>query len=433
MYSSVNNHDKSNSILSWKELVGIIVVFSFVLYLLFPKGSIEDFLETQGNNADLSINYLQSMILYYPDSIDLKMMLMEKYTQIGKEEKALEVNQILIDNTQNKKLLTQLYKVDYLLNKTLYFKKKNKQSLQTIKDKLLDYYKYTKGKRDYLFFFEESTNIDYAYLRYHSLEHLMRENPEVIDYELEKVAFDLATELGYKKEAFAYLQKLIKYPEVSTELTEYLIYSLFEQGQFSKAKEVTTKLFLESQTEDELTKFFHLALYASVQDQNKTKIEVSQLIQNYANLKELTSADITIILNTLLELGDAKEASNFAINMFYTEPENFDETGIDLALQSLLYNSELEQARALSFFAESKFQKQKYLDKTILITTWLGEPKAVAALNKEGYHKYKKTDKYERYFLENDNLNFNYEILGHIYKKKITNKKYKYLNRLLPY
>jgi len=433
LYSSVNNHDENKSILSWKELLGIIAVFSFVLYLLFPKGNIEDFLETQGDNTNLSINYLQSMILYHPNNTKLKMILMKKYTLIGEEEKALKINQELISNRKNKKLLTELYKKEYLLKKTLYFKNKDSKKLKQLKEKLLAYYDHTKDKRDYLFFFAESTNLDYGYLKYHSLKNFMQKKPEAVNYELEKMAFDLANQLGYKNEAYVYLQKLIKYPKITNDLTEYLIYSLFEHEEFTKAKEVTTKLFLESQTEDEITKFFHLALYASVQDQNKTKIEVSQLIQNYANLKELNSADITIILNTLLELGDSKEASNFAINMFYTEPKSFDETGIDLALQSLLYNSELEQARALSFFAESKFQKQKYLDKTILITTWLGEPEAVAVLNKEGYYKYKQTNKYENYFLEHENLDLNYEILGHIYKKKIVNKQYKYIDKLAKY
>lgn len=432
MYSSVNNHDKSKSILSLEELLGIVAVFSFVLYLLFPKGNIEDFLESQGNHTNLSINYLQSMILYHPDNTELKIILIEKYTQVGKEKEALEINKKLLEKSTNKKLLTKLYKKEYLLKKALYFKKENPKDLQEIKEKLLAYYQYTEGNKDYLFFFGEATNIDYSYLRYHTLKRYMQENSKEINYELEKMAFDLANQLGYQKEAYLYLQKLIKYPEIDKKLTEYLIYSLFEHNEFSKAKEITTKLFLTSQTDDELTQFFHLALYALVQDKTKTKIEVSQLIQDYSNLKELHPADIVIILNTLLELGDSEEATNFAINMFYTNPESFDETGVDLALTSLLYNSELEQARALSFFAESKFEKQKYLDKTILITTWLGESEAVSALNKKGYYKYD-SKTYEAYFLTHENLDYDYDVLGDIYKKKIENGHYAYLENMARY
>ncbi len=432
MYSSVNNHDKSQSILSLQELIGVIVVFSFVLYLLFPKGNIEDFLENQGSNTNLSINYLQSMILYHPNNIELKMILMEKYTLIGKEDKALEINRKLIKETKEKKLLVELYKVEYLLHKSLYFKKQDPKKLEALKEKLLAYYAYTKAERDYLFFFAESTNIDYSYLKYHSLKHFMKENPDIVDYELEKMAFDLANQLGYKEEAYHYLQALMKYPNIPEDLSEYLIYSLFERGEFTKAKEFSTKLFLKSQNDDELTKYFHLALYAYVQAPNKSQTEVSQLILDYANKKRLYDRDIVIILSTLLELGETKEATNFAINIFYSTPQSFDETGIDLALKSLLYNSELEHARALSFFAQSKFKKQKYLDQTIRISGWLGESEAVAALNREGYFNYNAT-KYETYFLKRKDFDSDYEILGLIYKKKIENRVYEYIDDLANY
>ncbi|CAA6823852.1 MAG: Extracellular Matrix protein PelB, partial [uncultured Sulfurovum sp.] len=432
MYSSVNNHDKSKSILSLGELLGIISVFAFVLYLLFPKGNIEEFLETQGHNNNLSIHYLKSMILYHPDNIELKMILMKKYTQSGKEKEALALNRKLIKNTSNKERLISLKKIEYLLEKKLYFQNTSEEKLINLKEKLLAYYVLTTDKRDYLFFFAESNSIDYNDLKHNSLQHLMEEMPEIVNYELVKMAYELASTLGHKNEAYVYLKKLSYYPEIDQALTEYLIYSLFEHGEFKKAKQITTQLFLKSQTDDERTQYFHLALHALVQDRTKSKTEVSQLIQEYANVKALLAPDISIILNTLLELGDSKEAANFAINMFYSHPENFDETGIDLALQSLLYNAELEQARALSFFAQSKFKKQKYLDKTIQITAWLGETEAVSALNKKGYFTYK-DKKYEKYFLDNKNLDDNYEILGQIYQKKIGQAQYTFLDNLADY
>jgi len=78
---SVNSSDDSRSILSIKEIIGIVVVFSFMLYLLFPKKNIDDILKQRGKNANLSINYLESMLLYYPDNIRLKLMLLENYNR----------------------------------------------------------------------------------------------------------------------------------------------------------------------------------------------------------------------------------------------------------------------------------------------------------------------------------------------------------------
>ncbi|NPA60869.1 MAG: hypothetical protein GXO06_01115, partial [Epsilonproteobacteria bacterium] len=60
MSLSVNSSDDSRSILSIKEIIGIVVVFSFMLYLLFPKKNIDDILKQRGKNANLSINYLES-------------------------------------------------------------------------------------------------------------------------------------------------------------------------------------------------------------------------------------------------------------------------------------------------------------------------------------------------------------------------------------
>jgi hypothetical protein len=403
-----------------------------MLYLLFPKKNIENLLDTQAGHANLSVNYLESMILYYPDNIKLKFILMEKYTQLGRHQKALEVNQELMQNSHNKKLLTELYKVEYLLEKSLYFQKQDKKKLQQLKEKLLALYNYTKGERDYLFFFGESTNIDYRFLKYESLIYYLQENPNEANYKLEKMAYDLADELNYKEKALVHLQSLMKYQNVDDELSEYLIYSLFKQGEYNQAKKVSTQLFLKSQTDDELTKHFHLALYALVQDTNRSSTEISQLIQEYANLKTLLDADIRIILNSLLELGETKEAANFTINIFYSMPDSFDVTSIDIALKSLLYNSQLHDAQTLSLYALEKFSSQKYLDKTIEISTWLSDDETVQRLNTEGYKRYK-GEPYLSYFLKKEDLNQNHKILGEIYNDKIEQKEYAFIDKMADY
>lgn len=289
-----------------------------------------------------------------------------------------------------------------------------------------------RGNRDYLFFLGESTNIDYPYLQYHSLVKYLEEHPNEIDYHFEKMAYDLATRLEYKEKAFEHLQSLIKYPTVEDDLSEYLIYTLFDKKAYKEAKKITTELFLRSQTEDELTKHFYLALYAFAKDKTRNPIEVSQLIQNYANLKTLVSADIMIILNTLLDLGETQEAANFVINLFYTIPESFDEDGIDLALKTLLYTSQLEDAQRLSFYALGRVGTQKYLNKSIEISTWLSDDETVRELETEGYKRYQ-GEPYLSYFLKHENLNINHEILGQIYKDKIKHKEYKFIDKMANY
>jgi hypothetical protein len=432
LYSSVNNRDNTKSILSLYELLAIIIVFAFMLYLLFPKKNIDSLLDTQAAHINLSVQYLESMILYHPNNTKLKFTLMEKYTQLGNNKKALEINHELMQKTDNRKLLAELYKIEYLLEKNLYFNKKSNRRLKKLKEKLLALYEYTKEERDYLFFFGESTNIDYRYLKYESLIHYLDENPREIDYNMEKMAYDLANELNYKEKALGHLQSLMKYPNTNEELSEYLIYSLFKKEAYTRAKEISMQLFFQSQTNSELTKHFHLALYALVQDHNRSATEISQLIQEYSNLKVLLDADIGIILNSLLELGEIKEAANFVINLFYTTPNSFDVSSMDIAIQSLLYNSQLHEAQMLSLFALGKFESQKYLDKSIEISTWMSDDETVRKLNTEGYQKYR-GESYLSYFLKQENLNKDYVVLGQIYEDKIAQKAYGFIDNMANY
>jgi len=432
LYSSVNNHDTSTSILSIKEILAVIVVFAFVLYLLFPKGDIESFIKDQEGHTNLSINYLESMLLYHPENKKLKMMLVKKYDFVGKTEQALKLNQELIDETNEKSMLVQLYKQHYLLKKLNYFKTGDKELLKKLKKQLLDYYNYTKGERDTLFFYAESTNIDYAYIKYHSLKDLMKEEPSIIDYELEKIRYYLADKLNYKEDAYRQLTHLLNYVEIEQELQAYAIHSLIAHQEYEKAASITQNLMLNSFEDSDITKYFHLSLYVLSQNKERKKSSISTLIGLYVNIKELDSADIYTVLNTLLQNNNLKEASSFAYKLFYQIPEKFNEKNIDLALTVLTYNSQLDSALEISSFAYHKYHQQKYLDKSIQFSLWSGKIKEVTKLNIVGYNSY--TDsKYENYLLEHTSFNNGYQILGKIYHNKVNHGNYKFVKKLSDY
>jgi len=118
---SVNNSDNSTSILSIREIVGIVVAFSFMLYLVFPKKNIDDILKHQGENTHLSINYLESMLLYYPDNIQLKLILLENYNKANKLEKAFKLIKDIKKSTQDRDILSRVYEIEYQLLKERYF------------------------------------------------------------------------------------------------------------------------------------------------------------------------------------------------------------------------------------------------------------------------------------------------------------------------
>jgi len=200
LYSSVNNRDTSTSILSIGEMIGIVVVFSFLLYLLFPKHDIDEIIETKGKNTNLSINYLESMLLYYPDNIKLEMILLQNYDYENKRKKAFNLIHKVLSQTKDKEILDKLYRTEYRLLKEEYFDTKDKKLLPKIKDKLYKYYKFVGDDRDYVYFFAEATQMNFKKLKYLSLKGLMRQKPELINYRLEKEAYFLASSLNYKDE-----------------------------------------------------------------------------------------------------------------------------------------------------------------------------------------------------------------------------------------
>ncbi len=412
--------------------MGIVVVFAFVLYLLFPKDDIEAFLQSSKGHTNLSINYLESLLLYHPDNDKLKMLLVEKYDYMGKSKKALKLNSELIKKTKDKKLLTKLYKIEYLLKKDLYFQNPTPKALKELKEMLLRYYKFTKGARDNLFFYAESTNIDYSYLKYISLQSLMKEKPELIDYELEKISYYLAVNLGYKEDAYRHLINLLDYKEIDKKLQDYAINSLIEHKEFERAYNEVEKLFLNAKNQEDRSRYFYTSLYILGQNKSGVKISTVRLIEEFIENNNIDSSDIYSIINTLLQQGRLSEASYFSQSLFEEYASKFDEKSIDLALKALIYDSKLEPALAISSYAQESFKKQKYLDKSIQIATWLGEIKKVTNLNIEGYKKYKDS-KYEKYLLEYSNINNTYNILGQIYKKKIEQGNYSFVEKLSTY
>ena len=433
MHSSVNNHDTSTSILSIRELLGVIVVFALVLYLLFPKDDIESLIEGNEENTNLSINYLESMLLYYPDNIKLKMILIKNYDYAGETDKALALNQELINSTNDRALLIKLYKTQYLLEKDNYFKSEDKELLERLKERLLDYYDYTVNNRDYLFFFAEATNINYRYLKYKSLLHLMKEQPELIDYEFEKIAYYLAVELNDKPKAYYFLTHLLNYPEIEPKLQEYALNSLIINGEYERVTKIAHQLFLTKKSKGEITNFFYLALYASLQNRDRKKGEIKELIEDYISSKELLESDIYTIVNTLLQQGETKEAGEYAIKLFRDDPSLFNKKNIDLALNALTYSSKLEEAYEVVTYANIEFHTQKYLDKSIQLSLWLGRAKEVNRLYANGYHKYPNDKKYESYLLKNSDLNHAYAILGEIYKDKVAKGDYSFVKKVVEY
>ncbi len=418
MSLSANDNNTSTSILSIKEIIAIIIVFSFLLYLLFPKNDIDEIIESKGKNANLSINYIESMILYYPDNIKLKMLLLKKYDSSGKIKKALKLIDELLKKTKDKKILDELYLTQYNLLKELYFKKEGNITIDLIKDKLYHYFKFKEKNRDYMFFLGEATQMDFKKLKYISLKGLMKQNPKMADFDLTKQAYYLSSSLGYKDEANQYLFRLIEFKDANSTLKDSVLSSLLNNKKYQKAIELSKKLFLEAKDKEKVENYFNIALYATalLDKENNSTDSIKKLINSYDSSREMRAYDISYILDNLLKTGYLKEASRFAEESFKKYSKEYDENATKLAIDSLVYNQELKPALKIALFAEKKFNNPKWLDKSITLSVWQGKMQDAVVLNEKGLKKYR-AKKYEKYLKEKTNLNSAYRALGEIYKK----------------
>ena len=420
--------------------MGIVVVFSFVLYLLFPKGDIEGLLTESDENTNLSINYLESMLLYYPDNIKLQMSLVKNYRFQGDLKKAIKLNNELMEKELTPELLDQVYKNQYLLLKDGYFQKHSKESslekqkllLSNVQKTLVEYFNYTKGKKDYLFFFSEATQMNIPKLEYLSLQRLMNQDESYRIKKLEEQAFYLALNLNKEADAYAYLQKLLNYKKLNPQLQEDALNLLIKRKASAQVVTIATELFLNSENKKDQMKFFNIALHALIQNPENQHHAIQNLIEQYLANHTLDSDNITTIITSFLQVGALDGANTFVQQAFRLHPKAFNEKSLELAINSFVYNSKLPFAQKLATFAYEKFPTTKWLDKKIQIATWLGEVKEAVALNTEGYRVFA-DDKYENYLLKSSTLDTAYEILGEIYQNKVESGEYTFIEKLAEY
>lgn len=88
------------------EVLGIILIFSFVLYILFPGERILSYALTEKSNTELSELYLKNIYEKYPQKTDILFALLELYIKNNKinEAKRILPKQLFKDENINFKL-----------------------------------------------------------------------------------------------------------------------------------------------------------------------------------------------------------------------------------------------------------------------------------------------------------------------------------------
>ncbi|OYZ33818.1 MAG: hypothetical protein B7Y30_09340, partial [Campylobacterales bacterium 16-40-21] len=79
---------QQKEIVSKKELLGIFVLFTFLLVMFFPKDKIVSLVAQEGSNYDLSTKYLINIIHSYPDDNQPKIILVNMYLKMQRFDDA---------------------------------------------------------------------------------------------------------------------------------------------------------------------------------------------------------------------------------------------------------------------------------------------------------------------------------------------------------
>lgn len=113
------------------EIVLLVIFFSVMLVVIFPKGRLEKYIKEEKNvNPQLAIIYIEALEKIKPNS-DIRVIKALAYVNMGKFEEAYKAVEGLLNNSLDENSLVQLY----LILKRLYFAThKEEEKAQIYKD-----------------------------------------------------------------------------------------------------------------------------------------------------------------------------------------------------------------------------------------------------------------------------------------------------------
>ena len=381
-------------------MIGFVVVVGSSLYLLYPKGDIEELLnKNKEENTQLSIDYLNSMLIHNPNSAELKHKLIKKYHANGELDKALQLTREFIANTKDSQELEKLFKDEYLFLKEQYFQTETKNKtpqLLELNKKLTNLFKYAKDIDDHTFLLQESTSMDFKELRYQAFTYLLKQEPVTLKLKEDAVDFFIS----YHK--------------------------------MDKAEPLVMELLEKEDNQEKRLEYFKTAFYILAQNKAKNIEKIEKIIQIYREKSPLSKNDLYLLSNVYLQINQKKEAAEFIYSSFKNHQEFFDEKNAYEAIRILSYNTQLKRALEVSDYTHKKYPSKKSLDSKIMFSTWLSKSDEVVALNIKGWEEYK-DEKYKNYLLEKTTFNNAHEIRGKIYKQAIANGNFSMVKNLGEY
>jgi len=307
---------KAKPVFSYFQILGIFLIFSFVLYIAFQGDKIKDLALNESKNIDLAIIYLKQIVVTYPEDIENWERLLLMYLKQGDKKRAFElVNEM--EKSKNKDIQ----------NKSIYLKYSflKEQLLQTSKDiyknELIGYYnkliklfekepkKLEVLYKDYLSFGLPNISMDIAkklFIYYYRSNEIEKSKLWLNEFYRQALA------TSNSKAIFEYYEIALKLEPDNYTLKEKIAETYSANKEYDKA--IKIYLDIANNIDTDRKKYYVLKIVKLYQWENQYD-EAARFLKNNENLFLHKNEDKKMILRLYLSLGKLDYARDFAYKM----------------------------------------------------------------------------------------------------------------------
>jgi phage terminase large subunit-like protein len=258
--SSVNKNEEKLYVITYKELIFTFIVFSSILFVLYPKDLLKEQILSEKSNYDLSMLYLKNLLIHSPEDESLMLILAEQSLRSGNKDLSLRLLQLLF-KSENKEHRERALLLGYELKKDDYYYVKDPEKKAALKKSLEKIY------RDIYFgkmykeaniekWYKESLFFNHKESMHYFLNKLIEKDPTEVAL-LEK-SYYLELELKHQNHAMQRIKMLQKYDTKRFQKwvwDEYYTYINFKQYRDAE------KVLLEHASQSKLFKQQLAAFY----------------------------------------------------------------------------------------------------------------------------------------------------------------------------
>ncbi|MGB3962825.1 MAG: hypothetical protein WBK95_11360 [Sulfurimonas sp.] len=179
--SHVDNQHVKNYVITYKELLFTLIVFSVILIVLYPKDLIKNKILSEKSNYDLSMLYLQNLLQHDPSNEQLMLILAEQSLRSNKKDLSLRLLELLLESEvvahRDKATLLsyELQKDDYFYIQDPLLQIPARKKLQILFEKIFSKKMYDDAEYDK--WYEEAVFADNKAAMYYFLKKKLEKDP----------------------------------------------------------------------------------------------------------------------------------------------------------------------------------------------------------------------------------------------------------------